>query len=271
MRKNILFFALMFLMVALVASCAEKLALSSDGKRQLTVMTYNIHHANPPSKQETGEIDIDAIVNVIRKENPDLVALQEVDVNTERSGKVNQAAVIAEKLGMHSFFGRAIDHDGGEYGVAILSKYPLLEAQVIPLPEDADPKAEDRVIATATVKLPGGLAIRFGSTHLDVRSAENRDQQVRAINQMASSNTAPFIVGGDFNAMPGSSAIAELDKAFTRTCIDDCEPTIPVINPKRVIDFIAFSKESPFRVISQKVVPERYASDHLPVVATLAY
>lgn len=234
-------------------------------------MTYNIHHANPPSKSETGEIDIDAIVGVIRKENPDLVALQEVDVHTGRSGNVNQAVAIAEKLGMHAFFGRAIDHDGGQYGVAILSKYPLLEARVTPLPEDADPQAEDRVIATAKVKLPGGLVVRFGSTHLDVRSAENRDQQVRAINEMASGGATPFIIAGDFNAMPGSSAIAELDKAFTRTCLDDCEPTIPVINPKRAIDFIAFSKSSPFQVVSQKVVPERYASDHLPVVAILAY
>lgn len=234
-------------------------------------MTYNIHHANPPSKEETGEIDIDAIVNVIRKENPDLVALQEVDVNTERSGKGNQAEVIAEKLGMKAFFGRAIDHQGGYYGVAILFRYPLMETSVTPLPEDAAPASEDRVLATAKVKLPGGMVIRFGSTHLDVVSPENREQQVKAINAIAAKETTPFIVAGDFNAVHGSGAILELDKHFTRTCLNDCVPTIPVDKPDRAIDFIAFSKEAPFRVVSQKVIPERYASDHLPVVATLSY
>lgn len=234
-------------------------------------MTYNIHHANPPSKEETGEIDIDAIVKVIRKENPDLVALQEVDVNTERSGKGNQAEAIAEKLGMKAFFGRAIAHQGGYYGVAILSRYPLMETSVTPLPEDAAPASEDRVLATAKIRLPGGMVIRFGSTHLDVVSAENREQQVKAINAIAAKETTPFIVAGDFNALPGSGAITELDKRFTRTCLNDCEPTIPVDKPDRAIDFIAFSKGAPFRVVSQKVIPERYASDHLPVVATLSF
>ncbi|WP_266202711.1 endonuclease/exonuclease/phosphatase family protein [Pontibacter kalidii] len=271
MKRLIPFVSFLLIAAAFLLSCSERLSLSANGNRQVTVMSYNIHHANPPSKEETGEIDIDAIVAAIKRENPDLVALQEVDVNTGRSGNVNQAEAIAAKLGMEAFFGKAIDYDGGYYGVAILSKYPLSEAIVTPLPEDADPGAEDRVIATAKVELPGGLVIRFGSTHLDVRSAENRDQQVRAINYMAAEETIPFIVAGDFNAMPESNSIAELDKAFTRTCTTDCEPTIPVINPKRAIDFIAFSKKSPFKVVSQRVIPERYASDHLPVVATLSY
>lgn len=270
MKKGIPYLVLLFVSAVFAVACSSKLSASSDGTRQLTVMSYNIHHANPPS-EEKGVIKIDSIVNVIRQQNPDLVALQEVDVNTGRSGNANQAQQIAEKLGMEYFFGRAIDYDGGQYGVAILSKYPLTETTVIPLPEDADPEAEDRVIALATVKLPGGLAVRFGSTHLDVRSKGNRDQQVRTINEMASKVKVPFIVAGDFNATPESASIVELDKVFTRTCINDCAPTIPVINPKKAIDFIAFTKNAPFKVVSQQVIPERYASDHLPVVATLSY
>ena len=52
-------------------------------------MSYNIHIGNPPSKP--GIIDMKAIIKAIKIENPDLVALQEVDVNTNRSGKINQA------------------------------------------------------------------------------------------------------------------------------------------------------------------------------------
>jgi endonuclease/exonuclease/phosphatase family metal-dependent hydrolase len=234
-------------------------------------MTYNIHHANPPSKEKTGEIDLDAIVNVIKSENPDLVALQEVDVNTERSKGVNQAEAIAQKLGMQAFFGRAIDYGGGQYGVAILSKYPISEATVIPLPEDAEPQSEDRVLTMASIRLPDGSFIRFGSTHLDVRSAANRNLQVQKIIEVAAQESIPFVVAGDFNATPGSSAINLLDQNLIPTCTDNCEPTIPVDKPNRTIDFVAFSKTSGFKVISQKVIPERYASDHLPVVVNLQY
>ena len=271
MRMGAFYLAALLGMVVFLASCSGKLRSSAKEGKQVRVMTYNIHHANPPSKAEAGEIDIDAIAAVIRKENPDLVALQEVDADTRRSGKGNQAELIAEKLGMEAFFGRAIDHEGGYYGVAILSRYPLAETKVTPLPEDAAPASEDRVLATAKVTLPGGVVIRFGSTHLDVVSPENREQQVKAINGVAAEGTTPFIVAGDFNAVPGSVAILELDKAFARTCGSDCAPTIPVDKPDRTIDFIAFSKGSPFEVVSQKVIPERYASDHLPVVATLRY
>jgi len=274
MKKIITNCAFILAVLFITTSCSKKTvsnASTATGKNQLRVMTYNIHHANPPSKAESGEIDLDAIAKTIRNENPDIVALQEVDVNTTRSGPVNQAEAIAEKLGMHAYFGRAIDYGSGYYGVAILSKYPLTETTVIHLPEDADPKAEDRVLTTARIALPDGKAIRFGSTHLDVRSAGNRDQQVRIINEIAAKETMPFIVAGDFNATPESSAIAELDKRFTRTCTTDCAPTIPVNNPSRTIDFIAFTKESPFKVVSQKVIPETYASDHLPVVVTLSY
>ncbi len=234
-------------------------------------MTYNIRHANPPSHGRNGAVDIDAIVKVIRNENPDLVALQEVDVNLARSGKVNQAEVIAEKLDMHVFFGRAIDYDGGQYGVAILSKYPLTETAVIPLPEEDNPEAEDRVLTKARITLPGGEVICFGSTHLDVLSADNRVQQVSMINAIAAKETVPFIVAGDFNAEPESYAIDELDKAFTRTCLRNCEASFPQDIPNKIIDFIAFKKELPYKVVLHKVIPERYASDHLPVVAVIRF
>jgi endonuclease/exonuclease/phosphatase family metal-dependent hydrolase len=171
---------------------------------------------------------------------------------------------------MQAFFAKALDYQGGEYGVALLSRYPLSETTVVRLPQGADPKSETRVLAVGKVSLPQGKTIRFGSTHLDVRNAQTREAQVQHIVTVANSEATPFIVAGDFNATPDSPAIRVLDQNFTRTC-QDCAPTIPVINPKRAIDFIAFTKGAAFKVLSQQVVPERYASDHLPVVAELAY
>ena len=75
-------------------------------------MSYNIHHCNPPSK--AGLIDVDAIAAVLKKEGPEIVSLQEVDVFTRRSGGIDQAAQIAEKAGYPFFYcAKAIDCDGG--------------------------------------------------------------------------------------------------------------------------------------------------------------
>ncbi|WP_299758664.1 endonuclease/exonuclease/phosphatase family protein [uncultured Pontibacter sp.] len=232
------------------------------------VMAYNIHHCNPPSKPNI--IDVAAIVDVIRAEKPDLLALQEVDVDTERSGAVNQAQEIANQLQMRYFFAKAIDYRGGEYGVAILSKYPLSETTAHQLPTKAGSGGEPRVLATAKVELPDGRFIRFGSTHLDAQSdPTNRQLQIEKISDIASKETLPFIIAGDFNATPGSVEINALDAIFKRSC-KVCAPTIPATNPTKAIDFIAYAHPATkLSTISHKVVNEPYASDHRPVVAEI--
>ena len=236
---------------------------------ELRVMSYNIHHANPPSKPDV--IDIEAIVNTIKGEDPDLVALQEIDADTERSGEGNQAKIIAEKLGMNVFFGKAIDYEGGAYGVAILSKYPISEGTVHRLPSKPETNGEPRVLATAKISIPDGSFIRFGSTHLDSQKENtNRLLQIQEIAKITSEENLPMIIAGDFNATPGSKVITILDENLKRTC-RDCEPTIPVNNPSKAIDFIAFKPEHLFFVENQEVIDEFYASDHLPVLAILEY
>lgn len=233
------------------------------------VMAYNIHHANPPSKPDV--IDVDAIVNVIKAESPDVVALQEVDVNTGRSGPGNQAEEIAKKLGMHFFFGKAINYDGGEYGVAILSKYPLSETQVHRLPTKAGTNGEPRILAMAKVTLPGGTEIRIGSTHLDAQSdSTNRLLQIEEINAIATEEKLPFIIAGDFNAVPESEVITILDSHFTRTC-RLCPFTSSANNPVRTIDYIAYHHPSDkFKVEDHEVINNKYASDHLPIAAKIS-
>lgn len=267
---NLLRTTLLFLLVITLAACAGQMKSRTSAKNSpvlIRVMAYNIHHANPPSKP--GLIDIDAIAKAIRNQNPDLVALQEVDVNTIRSGKFNQAEEIAKRLGMSFFFAKAIDHEGGDYGVAILSKYPMNESKIIRLPTEVSTKGEPRILATAKITLPGGKIIRFGSTHLDAqREAVNRELQIKEINRITADEKLPFIIAGDFNAAPGSTVIDLLDQSFTRSC-QQCEFTIPVINPNKTIDFIAYTPKSKFSVQSTTVIPERYASDHLPVLGVL--
>src|SRR5690606_29946096 len=162
---------LLFIVFTILAACSPK-TRHAAAPNTIRVMSYNIHHCNPPSKTN-GEIDLDAIAAVIKTQKPDLVALQEVDVNTTRSGKINQAQAIAEKLGMNYYFAKAIDYQGGEYGTAVLSRFPISNMQTVKLPNPEN--KEQRVLALAEVSLPGDVTVRFGSTHLEVSSAVNRE------------------------------------------------------------------------------------------------
>lgn len=241
-----------------------------DGKeRPLRIMAYNIHHANPPSRPDS--IDIPAIVRTLKAQDPDMVALQEIDANTERSGRGNQAEIIADSLGMNVFFGKSIDFEGGDYGVAILSKFPISEGTVHRLPTASGTNGEKRVLATVKIALPDNRFIRFGSTHLDSQKADtNRLLQIKEIQRIASEDDLPMIIAGDFNAPPSSEVITILDQGFKRTC-DTCQPTIPVDHPEKAIDFIAFRPEKSFKIVDHKVITETYASDHLPIVAILEH
>lgn len=99
---------LVYLLVFTVAasSCAQK-ANTSEDEAAFKVLSYNIHHANPPSVPD--KIDLEAIAKVINESGADLVGLQEVDVHTIRSGKSsNQAEVLGEMTGMHVFFPKGL-------------------------------------------------------------------------------------------------------------------------------------------------------------------
>ena len=267
------------LMAASFISCEEsgnKTATANENEaenevvveRTLRVMSYNIHHANPPSIED--KIDIEAIVKVIKAENPDLVALQEVDFNTERSGEGNQAELIAEALDMEYYFAKAIYYDNGEYGNAILSKFPIKNSEILALPNHPEDNTENRVVALGLIEINANQNILFGSTHLDYKTdSKSRILQVKKLIEMASEWNEPLILGGDFNDGPNSETIQLLDSELKRTC-KTCPPTIPVENPKRAIDFIYYKHpQAKFQVKSHKVIPEEYASDHRPVFAEI--
>jgi len=270
------FHVIFLVLVCLVFSCSRKAIPGSDVSKQsdrkenvLLFLSYNIHHANPPSKP--GIIDVDAIANVINQQKVDIVALQEVDVNTSRSGvSLNEAEEIARLTGMTAFFAKAIDYAGGEYGVAILSKFPMENKKNTALPTDDATKGEHRTLATATIVLPGNKKFVFACTHLDAQHEDvNRQLQIKKILEVLKEEELPVVIAGDFNALPNSDVIKQLDSDFTRSCVSNCPFTIPETSPNRTIDYIAFAPATKFTVVSHTVVDESYASDHRPVKAQL--
>jgi endonuclease/exonuclease/phosphatase family metal-dependent hydrolase len=241
---------------------------SIDTTSNLRVMSYNIHHANPPS---TTIIDMNAIANVIKKEQLHLVAIQEVDVNTTRSGTtLHQALELGRLTGMNAYFGKTINFGGGEYGVGILSKFAMSDMKNNPLPTVAGSGGEPRTIASAVITLGNGKKIVFASTHLDAQTDDaNRFLQINKIKEILQQEIHPVIVAGDFNAVPSTRIINTLDSYFTRTCITGCGFTIPPQNPTKTIDFIAYAPSDKFTVLEHRVIDEKFASDHLPVFSIL--
>lgn len=267
MKLTALFSGLVLLSFSCAGLCQNVKTKRSADKNELKVMTYNVHHCNPPSAGD--KIDVEAIAKVILAEKPDFVALQEIDVNTERSGKGNnQAKMLAELTGMKWFFSKAIDHQGGEYGVAVLSRFTILDSAKYALPIHADKPEELRTVAAVTVKLPSGKTIIFASTHLGLKEP-NRLLQAEKIMENLGKTDTPVILAGDFNAVPESAVVQYFDQFFTRTCIENCAPTIPVEKPDKTIDYIMFKNKNAFQTRELRVIDEKYASDHLPVVVRL--
>ena len=237
---------------------------NSPKVQQLRVLCYNIHHGRGVDDR----VDLERLAKVINDCHPDLVALQEVDNRTQRSGGVDQTAELAKLTGMHAQFARQIDFGGGQYGQALLSRWPLSDLRIHWLP--GEPKREQRMVATCSVQLPGKQLL-FGTTHLHHNNAEFRLRQARAITESLQDLPATIILAGDLNAQPEHSPVVELLKSWTvvRSATDLL--TFPAIEPIKQIDYIFYRPSDRLRVVSSQVIDEASASDHRPLLVVLEW
>lgn len=263
------------MVVLIITSCSDDglvVENNDDGpaieKNRLTVLTYNIHHGAPSS----GSINLDQIAAVIKLSGAEVVALQEVDVKTGRSGGVDQAEKLAELLGMEYYFSRSINFDEGEYGNVILSRHPLTDTRRLTLPM---PTREPRSVGLATVTLPNGQTFEFGATHFEAGNdhSQSRLAQSRFLNDLSKDLDKPLIIGGDYNAVPTSTEMVELKKEFDFSCVNSCPFTFPERNPNRAIDFVIYNRLAgqTFSLVSGVAMTGQYASDHLPMLAVFEY
>ncbi len=253
-----------------LSSVAQKPTDKVVKNKPVKVMSYNIRIASPPSKG-WGFTDLQATVNVINRLKPDLVALQEVDAYTERSGKQShQAKELAEKTGMYYHFAKAVDRSGGDYGVAVLSRFPIIKGESFRLPLTEGSKGEIRAAAVIRVKIFGKETV-FMSAHLDHLSDADRQLQVEALNKIIRSNSKyPLIFGADLNMKRNNPVIKILEKEVVFNCVS-CEPTFPSDKPTETIDYLMLNKAAlkAFKISNYHVEEEAYASDHLPLMMDL--
>jgi endonuclease/exonuclease/phosphatase family metal-dependent hydrolase len=241
------------------------LAPAADKPKTLRVLTYNIHHGEGTD----GKLDLPRIAEVIKAAKPDLVALQEVDLKTTRTRKVDQVAELGKLTGMNVEFGKAIDLQGGGYGLAVLSRFPLKGAKTHRLP--GKEKQEARIVMQVTVEPAGSPAITFLNTHLQHDDVETREKQVAKIDELFGTSDGAVILTGDLNAAPRSGPVTALAKnwAFATEPGGKGLLTIPSDAPKQQIDYVLFRGK--FKVVEAKVIEEKIASDHRPVLALLEW
>lgn len=252
-----------FLALAPAVRADDEVSVNAMNPIQIRVMTFNIFHGETMK----GDFDLDHIAGVIRAERPDVVALQEVDVKTGRAHGLDLAAELGRRTEMEAAFGKAMDFDGGAYGVAILARHGLANPRCVALPNPGE--NEPRAVLMADVTLPGGGTLRFASTHLEVASEADRLEQAEALNALLRDVEGPAILAGDFNALPDSAPLAVLQNEWKVACGDNPAPTFPSSAPKIKIDYVLVRPAARWEVVETRVIQDAVASDHCAYLAVL--
>jgi endonuclease/exonuclease/phosphatase family metal-dependent hydrolase len=173
---------------------------------------------------------------------------------------------------MHAEFGKAMDYSGGGYGVAVLSRWPLLSTGTHPLPGPAD--REPRTALTVQVGVgERGPLLQFTSTHLDQgRDPENRLAQARYLNALlVRGEGQPTILAGDMNTRADTEVKEIFDAQWTNASAADPSPTAPTGRPRSRVDYVFFRPAESWRVIESRVIDEPVASDHRPLLVVLEW
>lgn len=227
--------------------------------RRLRIVTYNVR--NGVGMDDV--CDLDRVAGAILRSGADLVAVQEVDSMTRRSGGRYVLGELASRVLMHASFAPAIDYDGGKYGIGLLSKKQPVGVKSIPLPG----REEERVLQVADFG-----DYRVANAHLSL-TEEDALASVELIAREAASEARPFIVTGDWNSQPASPVIEAMKRAGFELLSDGKTATWPADHPCECIDYVAVYRPVTGSAVkrSARVLEEPAASDHRPVCVDLQF
>jgi endonuclease/exonuclease/phosphatase family metal-dependent hydrolase len=223
-------------------------------------------------------VELERSARIINALNPDLVALQEIDNGTARTGGVDQAARLGELTGMNHAFGKFMDYQGGEYGMALLSKFPIEEVCNHSLPTPGvSPESreyeetEPRSALAATVRVGAAAQeIIFVSIHL-YRTAEQKLAQAQKLVEMYANETRPVILAGDFNSTPETPVMDLLKQYWYVPDKGEDHFTFSSDDPRREIDYLIYRPGERFEVVESRVIDEPLVSDHRPVLLVVKF
>lgn len=254
MKRLVSFISILFASVALL-SATEK----GD---TLKLMSYNLRFGELASMEQFAQY--------ISTEQPDIVALQECDWATNRTRAPHQNGVrfvneLAYHTGMFGVYGKSINYAGGYYGIGLLSKYPILRFERVLLPNDG--KTEQRSILVADIELPGGKVITFVNTHLEVKTAKMRIEQVQFIKEYLKDCPNQLFLAGDMNAIPDTKEMEMLREEWKD--LTNRVFTYHSARPEIKIDYIYTKPAENVELLSTEVKEDVKLSDHFPVISTI--
>jgi len=230
----------------------------------LRAATANIRHGRGMDER----VDLERTAAALRALDADIIGLQEVDQHVGRSGRVNQAEALGAALDMHAAFGAFMPHGGGHYGMGLLSRHPITDVRPLTLPVGNEP----RIALVVDIRLPAGETVTVVNVHFDwVDDDAYRYAQATEVARHIAALPHPFVLLGDFNDRPGSRTLALFEPlAHGASKPEGARDTWPADRPEMEIDFVFAGPKEMWRPCTATVVPEALASDHRPVVATLA-
>jgi endonuclease/exonuclease/phosphatase family metal-dependent hydrolase len=228
-------------------------------------MTYNIHVGVGMDKK----LDLARIAQVIKGQKPDLVGLQEVDRGVERTQRIDEIAELARLTKMDYAFAFNLKYQGGQYGVAILSRHRILATDHRLYKNLRE--AERRGFIRAEI-IVDGRKLNFVTTHLDYQYEDGRVFETEQLLAGLKDVNGPLIVVGDFNVFHTGGAYrlmqGSFDDAWSLTQKEENGFSYPADKPSKRIDYI-FVRHADLIKAKRAWIPATLASDHVPVVADL--
>ena len=268
MNRRLIFITVLMVFGTIPLSGVDAVGLvsrPSTVKKTLRIMSYNIHVGVGMDKK----LDLERIAEVINRERPDLVGLQEVDRGVERTQGKDEIAELAKLTRMDFSFAPNLEYQGGLYGVAILSRFLIQHSDHQKY--ESKRETERRGMLRVEVEVDG-KKLNFVTTHLDYQFADGRlfetEQLLRLVDRLPGS----LIVAGDFNDEPSGGAyklmMTKFEDVWLRSKAAGAGLTFPANKPTKRIDYIFYRASDRLRVKKAWVV-DTPASDHLPVMSEI--
>ncbi len=221
------------------------------------VATWNIHGGVGPD----GQFDLARVVELLRRAEPDIIALQEVDARRAKPDDEPPFSFLKNALGAHGAEARSIVSPDGDYGQLVISRWPLSRTKIHDISVERN---EPRRMIDVDVASPHGV-VRFIATHLGLSFRERR-RQTAALVALASQPAEVVVMAGDFNdwIWRGSVHKAVHSVLPGRTWIRTFPARFPLIR----LDRIACRPANAIRRAWTEPAASAI-SDHLPVFAEI--
>lgn len=225
----------------------------------IRVMSYGI---------KSGTVDMDAVAAIVNSFNPDLLVIREIDSKTTRSGGRDLPKILSELTNLPNYiFAPAQAYQGGEYGTAVYSRFPVEEQVARQLYSDA---TEQGPLGMLTVNINTQDKLIFAGTHLNANTTR-RDRQVNELFGIMETYTEiPVVLAGNFNDKATTGTVYQkFSTQFSFPCTT-CPLNYPKSGPTGNSDMLMFKPSDKFRVVNYSVGTTS-TSDHLPIVADLQF